>query len=113
MAFNLLEPRIDFLDPRTGKISRQWYLFFQTLYTRSMDSTTETALELILSQPAGDQAGLDAAIQSAYDELRMLPVSQSEPVDRVAQLETQLVELQSQLAELTKEVAAIRIDPSL
>ena len=26
-------PRVDFLDPRTGKISREWYMFLYNLYT--------------------------------------------------------------------------------
>ena len=36
MATNITQitaPRVDFLDPRTGKISREWYMFLYNLYT--------------------------------------------------------------------------------
>ena len=36
MATNINQitaPRVDFLDPRTGKISREWYMFLYNLYT--------------------------------------------------------------------------------
>jgi hypothetical protein len=37
-------PRVDFLDPRTGKISREWYMFLYNLYTITGAGTGVTAV---------------------------------------------------------------------
>lgn len=33
-------PRVDFLDPRTGKISREWYMFLLSLFNLTGGGTT-------------------------------------------------------------------------
>lgn len=41
---NLTPPRVDFLDPRSGAISREWYRFFLSLLTATQTNQQETEL---------------------------------------------------------------------
>ena len=41
---NLTPPRVDFLDPRTGAISREWYRFFLSLLTATQNNQAEVEL---------------------------------------------------------------------
>lgn len=40
----LTPPRVDFIDPRTGAISREWYRFFLSLLTATQTNQQETEL---------------------------------------------------------------------
>lgn len=37
-------PRVDLIDPRSGKISREWYMFFYNLYTVTGEGTGITSI---------------------------------------------------------------------
>lgn len=37
---NITPPRVEFLDPRTGRISREWYMFFLSLFNLTGSGTT-------------------------------------------------------------------------
>jgi hypothetical protein len=41
---NLTPPRVQFIDPRTGAISREWYRFFLSLLTATQTNQAETEL---------------------------------------------------------------------
>ena len=41
---NLTPPRVEFIDPRTGAISREWYRFFLSLLTATEANQSETVL---------------------------------------------------------------------
>ena len=41
---NLTPPRVEFIDPRTGAISREWYRFFLSLLTATQANQEEVAL---------------------------------------------------------------------
>ena len=65
--------RVPLVDPRTGLISREWYLFFQAMFLRSGGTNGPNVTELtqIISDTFGTPeilaiqlTGLDAAAQS-------------------------------------------------
>jgi hypothetical protein len=51
-ATNITPPRVDFLDPRTGKVSREWYMFFLSLFRLTGSGTNNTTLEDLQLGPA-------------------------------------------------------------
>ena len=59
---NLTPPRVEFLDPRTGAISREWYRFFLSLLTATQTNQAETEL-------APDVSSTAASLQSELDTL--------------------------------------------
>ena len=83
---NLTPPRVEFLDPRTGAISREWYRFFLSLLNAteenasSSDSTPDSnsllaSYDAMLNQLAQDvQSAPDAnaAVASLEDSVNDL-----------------------------------------
>lgn len=70
-------PRVAVLDPRTGLISREWYMFFLSLFRTAegavnADTNGPTTVSLV--------ASLDAAIDRVQQETQTLPVSVLEQV---------------------------------
>ena len=57
----LTPPRVEFLDPRTGAISREWYRFFLSLLTSTQTNQQETEL-------APDVSSLLAAYDVVFTE---------------------------------------------
>jgi hypothetical protein len=50
---NIPSSRVDFIDPRTGLMSREWYRFFLNLFTLTGGGGNQTSLDdLQLSPPA-------------------------------------------------------------
>lgn len=70
-------PRVAVLDPRTGLISREWYMFFLSLFR-----TTEASADADTNGPTTVSlvASLDAAIDRVQQETQTLPVSVLEQV---------------------------------
>jgi hypothetical protein len=116
----LLPPRVPLVDPKTGYMSRDWYMFFQQLYDRvggaTGPSTTELASDLL---DDGGAAGLAAQIFTAVDEYRQQPSTplpliagdQSNEVaglrEQVATLATQLNGAQSAICQLSSQVSVL------
>lgn len=42
---NITPPRVDFLDPRTGAVSREWYMFFLSLFNLTGSGGSSVNLE--------------------------------------------------------------------
>jgi hypothetical protein len=86
-------PRVPLVDPRTGLISRAWYLFFLSLNniaTGVIDSTDS------IGPDSGSLiASVDAALQAVNQELQTLPNDA----------------LQPQIAELQKQIEALQVQP--
>ena len=117
-----IEPRVDFLDPRTGKISRQWYLFLQGIYSRVGGAGGFSTDDLALGLP--DDAGVEELKADVYrlrDETRMWPAPQPHAqvddallvpppaqLQEIQHLHTEIAGLQAAVAELTKAVAALQ-----
>lgn len=66
---NLTPPRVDFLDPRTGAISREWYRFFLSLLTATQSTQSETEV-------APDVSALLASYDALLSELSEAALTQ-------------------------------------
>ena len=83
---NLTPPRVEFIDPRTGAISREWYRFFLSLLTATQANQEEVAL------------GPDtASLLATYDAMLASATQASEVASdgMVASLESSLNSLQN------------------
>lgn len=106
---NLTPPRVAFIDPRSGAISREWYRFFLSLLTAtqtlqdgdigpnvsslmaSYDAVFTSAIQGLQTAPdaAAAVAGLDAGLRDLAQVFGQTPpaVSQSQLADIEAQLQ--------------------------
>ena len=85
-------PRVAFLDPRTGNVSREWYMFFLSLFTLSggsnisLDDVQKGPPQLTIDEviaaiarangnltPAPGTSELQAALDAVRQELQLLP----------------------------------------
>ena len=83
---NITPPRVEFIDPRSGAISREWYRFFLSLRNATQDNQEETTL------------GPDtASLLATYDAMLMSATQASEVASdgMVASLESSLNSLQN------------------
>ena len=87
-------PRVDFIDPRTGLMSRQWYRFFLNLFNLTGGDSNATSISDLQVGPLSDVAGL-AAIQAQSTALEVAPA------------------YQDQLTELTKTVQDLSLTPTI
>jgi len=107
-------PRVPLVDPRTGLISRAWYLFFLSL--NSIASAVVDSTDSIGPDSGSLIASVDAALQAVNQELQTLPPSidlSSELVKLIdaAALEDCCSALVSQVAELQKQIDALQSAP--
>ena len=77
-------PRVPFFDERTGLISREWYMFFISLYTNTADLNSQE-----LTPALTDQSGTYSALL------------------QTAQLSAQVAELQAQVQAVQAEMGAV------
>lgn len=107
-------PRVAFIDPRTGLITREWYLFFLSLY-RAADTVD-----------SGDVGPSAESLIAAYDEalrnVAQFAETQPPQIDCCAEIVKQLnavgygeyaTWLVSQVAEMQKQVQALEVQPAL
>lgn len=129
MAIALLPPRVPLVNPTSGVMSKEWYLFFQQIYERvgGADGASNTDLDLSQFNDAGiEEARLD--IISLRDQIESvplldIPLPPDEPcspaanavlddlVNRISYLETQLFQTRSELAEVQKELESLGVRP--
>lgn len=81
----LTPPRVDFIDPRSGAISREWYRFFLSLLTATQTNQQETELAPDASSLL---ASYDAVFADAVQALESTPPGASE--DDIAVIQSQL-----------------------
>jgi hypothetical protein len=116
---NIPAPRVEFIDQRTGLMSREWYRFFLNLFVLTGSGTNPVSLEdLQLSPPNNDQFVFDlqnvtndinadtAALLSSYVELTK-QVQASE-----LSAEAAVAMLQAQVAELSNSIEALAVTPT-
>lgn len=105
----LTPPRVDFLDPRSGAISREWYRFFLSLLTATQTNQEETelapdtssllasydavfgeAIQALESAPdcCSETASVDAKVNSLAQATGVTPPAASE--DDIAVIQSQL-----------------------
>lgn len=85
-------PRVEFIDPRTGLMSRQWYRFFLNLFNLTGGGNNAASISDLQVGPPADEAGL-VALQAQATALEANPA------------------YQDQLAELTKTVQGLELAP--
>jgi hypothetical protein len=83
--------RVPLVDPRTGLMAREWYLFFQALWLRTggTEAPTPDGTLLLASQPTPDDNEAAKVISA------------------ILQLPDQLSGLQAIVAELQKDVSSL------
>lgn len=91
----LTPPRVPFTDPRTGNISREWYMFFFSLF-RTVGGSSQSLNDL---QKAPLQGDLIAQITELSKQIESLAAEPS-PM----QLLAQIAEIQNQLDALKLQV---------
>ena len=106
-------PRVPLVDPRTGLISRAWYLFFLSLNNAATAIIDDSGITFSAESTI---ASLDASLRAVNQELQTLPP----PIDLNDELIKQIQAaaladccsaLVSQVAELQKQIDALQVQP--
>ena len=99
-------PRVPLVDPRTGLISRAWYLFFLSLNNIATAVVDDVNLA---TDSASLIASYDAALRALAQEVETLPPVVTLPVPDV--LGDCCSALESQMAEMQKQIEALQVQP--
>lgn len=109
----LTPPRVDFIDPRSGAISREWYRFFLSLLTATQTNQDETELapdasSLLASYDAvfseaiqGLESAPDCCSETANVDAKVNALAQATDVRPPAASENDIAVIQSQLQALS------------
>jgi hypothetical protein len=108
-------PRVPLVDPRTGLISRAWYLFFLSLNNVATAVIDESGITFAAESLV---ASVEAELQTLAQTLETQP-SVDGLLEQIAELQKQVEALQlqpagllDQIAELQKQVQALELAPS-
>lgn len=106
-ALRFVPPRVALVDPRTGMVSREWYLFFQGVFTRIGGANGESSTDIVASlfEDAGSSE-TNAMLFELDQTANQFPTLQLLPIEQVLQAE--ISELRDTVAELKKDLDAIR-----
>jgi hypothetical protein len=85
---NLTPPRVQFIDPRTGAISREWYRFFLSLLTATQNNQAEVEL-------APDAASLLASYDAVMADMAQAADSTPDAGSFAVALEKQFYDFQN------------------
>ena len=108
----LTPPRVEFIDPRTGAISREWYRFFLSLLTATQTNQQEIELapdasSLLASYDAvfseaiqGLESAPDCCSETASVDAKVNALAQATGVTPPAASESDIAVIQSQLQAL-------------
>lgn len=104
----ILPPRVSFVDPRTGTIAREWFLWLMN-QNRSISDTEALAM---ISAFDASAAAMTKALEAKVAEARMAATTPKPTIDAAARQQTSDVAVwaefrrqQSALAELGKALA--------
>ena len=86
-------PRVAFIDPRSGTVSREWYMFFLSLFQTAGGSTVSLD-DVQKGPPALTVDEINAIVAKASENLR--PSTES-TVEQIAELRKQIEALESQV----------------
>jgi hypothetical protein len=106
-------PRVAFIDERTGNVSREWYLFFLSLF----QLTGGSSVSLGDVQKGPPPVTVDEINQTIDNRGNDLEPSQDGLLDQIAQLAQQVQDLQAQLQnccdalEQQKQIQDLQVKP--
>jgi hypothetical protein len=116
---NIPAPRVDFIDQRTGLMSREWYRFFLNLFVITGSGGNAVSVEeLQYGPPNNDQFVLD--LQNVNETVLNNSVLESQIAELQKQVqaselsaEAAVSALQAQIASLNAELQALAVEPAL
>ena len=110
-GLRFVPPRVAFVDPRSGMITREWYLFLQGVFTRIGGATGESTTDIVASlfEDAGSSE-TNAMLFELEQSVSQVPASQVLVMDT---MQAEISELRDTVSELRKELDAIRQGPSI
>ena len=99
-------PRVAFVDPRTGMITREWYLFLQGVFARigGANGSSSTDIAASLFEDAGSSE-TNAMLFELEQATGQHPVQIAYAVDNTT---AELSALQDRVSELVKELDSIK-----
>lgn len=100
-------PRVQFVDPRTGMINREWYLFLQGIFNRVGGANGASSTDIVASlfEDAGSSE-TNAMLFELEQSVAQYPVPQATLAEQILQAE--IAELRDTVAEMKKDLDAIR-----
>lgn len=113
-------PRVSLVDPKTGMVSREWYLFFQGVFNRVGGASGESTTDIVASlfEDAGSSEtnamvfGLEQVVgQYSVPTLVDAPQDISPAAQQLTQIDNitaELSTLQDRMTELVKELDSIK-----
>ena len=106
-SLRFIPPRVQLTDPRTGMISREWYLFFQGVFNRVGGANGASSTDIVASlfEDAGSSE-TNAMLFELEQAAGQYPTLQPLTIEQVLQAE--ISELRDTVAELKKDLDAIR-----
>lgn len=106
-SLRFIPPRVQLVDPRTGTISREWYLFFQGVFNRIGGADGASSMDIVASlfEDAGSSE-TNAMLFELEQAAGQYPTPQPLTIEQVLQAE--ISELRDTVAELKKDLDAIR-----
>ena len=99
-------PRVNFIDPRTGNVSREWYMFFLSLFTLSGGSSVSLD-DVQKGPPMLTVDEINVIVGKASENLR--PSTES-VVEQIAELRKQIEALEAQVRPELGSLSAVNID---
>lgn len=76
-------PRVNIIDPRTGLMSREWFLFFSNLYNLADNANSGLTLDDVqLGPPDSSYVTDNAVLQNEIDALAVAPVPEVHAIQR-------------------------------
>jgi hypothetical protein len=105
-------PRVDFIDPRTGLMAREWYRFFFNLFNLTGAGTTDTSLADLQVGPP-DVSSIVGQLGITYDQAQIAAMmAQYDQANKDTQSWIDSFPDQEQFAELFKRVEDLEKRPS-
>ena len=113
-------PRVALVDPRTGMVSREWYLFFQGVFNRIGGSTGASTPDIVASlfEDAGSSE-TNAMLFGVEQDIQQYPTFVEQvadidtppaytPIPTVDNIAAELSALQDRVSELVKELDSLK-----
>jgi hypothetical protein len=102
--------RVPLVDPRTGLMAREWYLFFQALWLRSGGTDAPTSDDLLQNSAEGiGTSDLQALLLSGDQGLAQEPTLNPHIAENLEWLTLQVSSLNAALAEVLKQLQDIKL----